>query len=201
AVAGGLLAGLSGAAMADIVRSPHVPGANDNLSACACLVALARAVRERPLRGLRVLLVSAGAEETLQEGIRGLAPRLLAPLPKDRTWVLNLDTVGSPHLVMLEGEGPLWMEDYTDPAFRDLVARCAAAAGVPMRRGMRARSSTDGVIASRIPLPTATLVSLDDAKMLSNYHLMSDVPENVDLGTVAEAATVAEAVARALAAA
>ncbi len=198
--AGTVMGLLSAAAFADIARDRHVPGANDNLSGVACLVATARALRERPLEGLRVLLVSAGAEETLQEGIRALAPRLLDPLPKDRSWVLNLDTVGSPRLVMLEGEGPVWMEDYTDPAFRDLVARCAAAAGVSLRRGMRARASTDAVIASRTPLPTATLVSVDAAKALSNYHLMSDVPENVELDTVASAATLVEAVARALAA-
>jgi len=42
------------------------------------------------------------------------ARRHLAPLDRDRTWVLNLDTVGSPELVMLEGEGCFVMEDYFD---------------------------------------------------------------------------------------
>jgi Peptidase family M28 len=61
------------AAMVDIGRRPAVPGANDNLSGVAATVALADRLARNPLNGLRVLLVSAGAEEALQEGIRGFA--------------------------------------------------------------------------------------------------------------------------------
>ena len=67
----GLAVGLIGtAAVADIWRSETVPGANDNLSGAASLVALADLLGEHPIPGLRVLLVSCGAEETLQDGIR-----------------------------------------------------------------------------------------------------------------------------------
>jgi hypothetical protein len=34
--------------------------------------------------------------------------------------------------------------------------------------------------------------------MMSNYHLLSDVPENLDYGTIADATRLAYAVARAL---
>ena len=46
---------------------------------------------------------------------------------------------------------------------------------------------------------TATLTSINRHKALSNYHRMSDTPENLDYSTVAEAQQVAEAVARTLA--
>ncbi len=185
----------------DIVRSPTVPGANDNLSAVAALVELAERLRRAPTPGLRVLLVSCGAEEVLQGGIYGFAARHFPTLAPERTWVLNLDTVGSPELIMVEGEGPLWMQDYCEPAFRDLVADAAERAGVPLRRGLRARASSDSVIPSRAGYPTAMLSSWDRHRCLSNYHQMSDVPENLDYGTVAHAVAVSEAVARALAAA
>ena len=100
---------------------------------------------------------------------------------------------------MLEGEGPVVMEDYHDRTFRDLVARSAEAAGAPVRRGMRARTSTDAVIPSRAGYPTATLCSMDRYKALSNYHQMSDTPENVNYRTVLQALVVTEAVARELA--
>jgi hypothetical protein len=192
------LAGCLGAtaAFADIARSPTVPGANDNLTGVAALLALAERLRARPQDGVRVLLVSCGSEETLQGGIHGFAARHFPALDRDATWFLNLETVGSPRLALLEGEGPLVMEDYTDRTFRDLVARAAERAGVRMRRGMRARSSTDSVVPSRARFPTATLTSLDRDKLLSNYHLMSDTPENVRYETVAEAVAVAEAVIR-----
>jgi hypothetical protein len=190
---------LATAAFADIARSPTVPGANDNLSAVAALVALAERLRARPVEGLRVLLVSCGAEEVLQGGIHGFAARHFRALDRERTSFLNLDTVGSPELVLLEGEGPVVMEDYCDRRFRDLVVRAAERADAPVRRGMRARASTDSVIPSRAGYPTATLSSIDRYKALSNYHQMSDTPENLDYGTVAHAVVVAEAVARELA--
>jgi hypothetical protein len=201
----GLLAGgvagsaLATAVFADIARSPIVPGANDNLTAVAVLVALAERLRSEPVDGLRVLLASCGAEEVVQGGIYGFAHRHFPRLDRDRTWFLNLETVGSPNLIMLEGEGPLVMEDYTDRGFRDLVARAADRAGAHLRRGMRGRNSTDAVLPSRAGYPTATLASMDRYKLLSNYHLMSDTPENVCYRTVRQALIVAEAVARELA--
>jgi Peptidase family M28 len=197
-------AGLAGsvlgtAVFADVDRSPIAPGANDNLTAVAVLVALAERLREQPLQDLRVMLVSCGAEEVLQGGIHGFGARHFPRLDRDRTWFLNLDTVGSPRLIMLEGEGPVVMEDYHDRSFRDLVARAADGAGVPLRRGMRSRNSTDAVIPSRSGYPTATITSMDRYKALSNYHKMTDTPANVNYRTVVQALAVTESVARELA--
>lgn len=194
---GVVLSGLAAAAYADIARSPVVPGASDNVSAVAAHIELASRLRD--LRGLEVWLVSCGSEEALQEGVRAFAPRHLAGRDRSRTWVLNLETLGGPRLSMLEGEGPLWMQDYTDPSFRDRVAQVAERAGIMLRRGLRARSSTDSVITSRMGFPTTTLVSIDRNKALAHYHLPSDTPEHVDLATVERATLLADAVARDLA--
>jgi hypothetical protein len=196
---GAAISAVTTAVMADIHRSPVVPGANDNLTAVAVLVALAERLRDEPIEGLRVMLLSCGAEEVIQGGINSFARDHFPTLPQDRTWFLNLDTVGSPFLAMCEGEGPVVMEDYYDRRFRDLIARVADTTGAPLRRGMRARNSTDAVIPSHARYPTATLVSLDKHKALSNYHLPSDTPENIEYRTVAHALHVTEAVARELA--
>ncbi|HEX8976467.1 MAG TPA: M28 family peptidase [Solirubrobacteraceae bacterium] len=192
-------AALGVAAFADIGRSPIVPGANDNLTAVAVLVALAERLRADPVPDLRVLLVSCGAEEVIQGGIYSFAERHFPRLDRERTWFLNLETLGSPKLVLVEGEGPVIMEDYHDRSFRDLIARVAEQAGAPLRRGMRARNSTDAVLPSRAGYPTAMLCSMDRNKVLSNYHQMSDTPENVDYRTVRQALLVTAAVARELA--
>jgi hypothetical protein len=187
------------AVLADVARGPIVPGANDNLTGVALLVAFAERLRRAPIDGLRVMLVSCGAEEVLQGGIHGFAQRHFGTLDRDHTWFVNLDTLGSPKLIMLEGEGPVVMEDYYDRGFRDLMARVADRAGIPLRRGMRSRNSTDAVIPSRAGYPTATLTSIDRYKALSNYHRPSDVPENVDYKTVRQALALTEALARELA--
>ena len=196
---GTAVAAVSTAVMTNIATSPTVPGANDNLTAVAVLVALAERLRSEPISGLRVMLISCGAEEVIQGGINSFARDHFPTLAQDRTWFLNLDTVGSPILAMCEGEGPVVMEDYYDRRFRDLIARVADQSGAPLRRGMRARNSTDAVIPSHARYPTATLVSIDRHKALSNYHLPSDTPDNVDYRTVAHALHVTEAVARELA--
>jgi Peptidase family M28 len=199
-----IAAGLAGSALGtavfeDVARSPIVPGANDNLSAVAVLVALAERLRKEPVEGLRVVLASCGAEEVIQGGIYGFARRHFPALDRERTWFINLETVGSPRLIMLEGEGAVVMEDYHHRAFRDLIARVADQVGAHMRRGMRSRNSTDAVLPSRAGYPTATIASMNRHKQLSNYHLMTDTPENVDYRTVRQALVVTEAVARELA--
>jgi Peptidase family M28 len=200
AYAGMLLGAVGTALVADVWRSPTVPGANDNLSGVAALVALAELLREQPLPGLRVLLVSCGAEETLQDGVRAFVARHRHELDPGRTWFANLDTIGSPHLVTLEAEGPVWMESYTGPWLRDLLVECAERTGVELQRGFRARASTDSVIPSRAGYPIVTLVSMTDWRSLANYHLPSDVPENLDFGTVADATRLVYELARSLAA-
>lgn len=188
---------LCAAALADIALRPAVPGANDNLSGVAVALAVAAALRTDPLAGLRVLFVSAGAEEALQQGIRGFARRHFGQLEPDRTWFLTLDTVGSGHLLILEGEGPVRMHAYDGP-FKALVADCARQAGVPLLRGLRSRYSTDGSVPHRHGFPTVTLVSVDDRKLIPHYHLNSDVPENVDYQCVEDAVHLTQAVARRL---
>lgn len=197
-VAGAAMSAIAAMVFTDIARSPIVPGANDNLSAVALIVALAERLSERPVRGVRVLLVSLGAEEILQGGIYGFIARHKPELDPSRSYFLNFDTVGSPELIMLEGEGTTVMQDYCDPAFRDLVARAAqhapSSTGGRMRRGMRSRNSTDAVIMSRAGYPTACFSSINRYKELSNYHLMSDTPENLVYETVMHAVSVTESV-------
>ncbi|GAA1037295.1 M28 family metallopeptidase [Virgisporangium ochraceum] len=186
------------AAMVDIAARPAVPGANDNLTGVAALVALARAFDVDPVPGLRVLLVSAGAEEALQEGIRGFARRHFPRLRRDGTFFVNLDTVGSGRLVLLEGEGPVQMHDYPEE-FKTFVSDRASALGIDLLRGLRSRNSTDGAVPLRHGYPTATIVSVDHRRFIPHYHLNTDLPEHVDLTSVEAAVTLVEAVARHLA--
>jgi hypothetical protein len=193
--AGTVLCGVATATFVDIASRAVVPGANDNLTAVACLVALARRLREQPVEGLRVLLVSAGSEESFQEGIRAWGRRHFHELPPDSTSFLTIDMVGSPELALIEGEGPIWMEDY-DGWLRELVAECAAAEGVRLRRRLRSRTSTDGVIPMRAGYPTALLGSVEPWKAPSNYHWPTDTPDRLDYETLDDAIRLVEALVR-----
>jgi Peptidase family M28 len=197
-IAGGILALASAASFAEIGARGVVPGANDNLTGVATLAGLARRLADEPVAGVRVLLVSTGSEESFMEGMQAFARRHFATLPTDRTHVICVDTVGSPELVMLEGEGMLRMHDYP-AAFRELVAQCAPRAGVHLRRGLRFRNATDALIARRAGYPTVMLGSINRYKLPSNYHWPTDVPDNVDFSTTADAVALCHEVVQSLA--
>ncbi len=184
--------------LADIWRSPTVAGANDNLSGVAVLAGLADMLGRSPVPGLRVLLVSCGSEETLQDGIRAFMTRHQGELDRRRTWFLSFDTVGSSELVLVEGERALVKETYTDPSFADLVAEAAEKEGLLSERGFYTRASTDAIIPSRAGYPTASLLSIEPWGMPANYHLPTDTPDRLNYETLTTATRLAYEVASAI---
>lgn len=184
------------AAMADIGRSQVVPGANDNLTAVAVLIALASRLQRQPLQGVRLLLLSTGSEESFMEGMQGFVRRHRHDLDSERTTVLCLECLGSPTLTLLEGEGMLRMRSYSDDV-RQALAEAAESAGVPIMRGLRTVAATDALVALRRGLRAGTLASVAETKFPANYHWPSDTPENVDWETVKQAFAVTEQFVRA----
>ena len=196
--AGALFGAGTAAAMADIARAPVSPGASDNLSAVGVLLGVAEVLQAQPVRGVRVLLVSTGSEESFMEGMRRFMDRWSADLPKDRTTMVCLETLGCPRLALIEGEGMAWMTDYPQ-ATRDLVADVAGEAGVELVRGLRTRAATDGLIALRAGYPSALLASVDQRNIPSHWHCACDVADNVSFDTVDQATALCVALARRLA--
>ncbi len=142
-----------------------------------------------------MLLVSLGAEEVCQGGIYGFAGRH-PEFDRERTWFLNVETVGSCCLVLME-EGTVVMEDYYDRPFRDLIARSPGARASPCAGDALAQLRRRGDPQPRPSYPIATIASMNRFKAMSNYHLMSDTPENIDYATVERAVDLAEDVPRA----
>ncbi len=196
--AGTVLALGSAATFAEIGARDAVPGANDNLTGVATLIGLATELAEQPLEGLRVLLVSTGSEEGFMEGMQAFARRHFAGLAPERTHVVCVDTVGSPQLTLIEGEGMLRMREYPDD-FKTFVSDCARESGVALGRGLRLRNATDGLIALRAGYPTVAIGSVTELKVPSNYHWPTDTAENVDHDRVSDAVTLCTAIARRLA--
>jgi hypothetical protein len=194
--AGMALAGASAAALADIGARETVPGANDNATGVAVLVAIARALAERPTEQVRVMLVST-SEEALCEGMQAFARRHFAQLPQDSTFFLSIDTVGSPHLLVLRGEGMIRMREYPARSLA-LLDGLAEELGIQLFPNLRLRNATDGIYPLAAGYECASLCSCTDLKQPANYHWPTDVPENVDYGTVADAVRMTEAVVRRL---
>jgi acetylornithine deacetylase/succinyl-diaminopimelate desuccinylase-like protein len=168
------------AAMANIGASRVVPGANDNLSSVAVLVALAHELQQE---GARVILLSTGSEEGFMEGMQAFGRRHFPALDRETTEFVCIECVGSPELCVVEAEGMLRMRRYTD-ASREALARAGDDAGVALTRGLRTVAATDALIALRAGYPTCLLGGVDETKFPANYHWPTDVPDNLDWDSV-----------------
>ncbi|MBK8293523.1 MAG: M28 family peptidase [Solirubrobacterales bacterium] len=188
----------STAAMADIGIRDVVPGANDNGTAVIALLDLARRFIADPPEGLRIILLSAGAEESFSEGMEAFGKRHFPTLPTDSTFFINLDTVGSPYLTVLRGEGFLKMFDYPSEAL-DLADRTAEELGIELMPNLRIHNGTDGLEPLTAGYPTVSICSCTEEKQPANYHWPNDISANVDFNTVNEAIELSEAMVRRLA--
>jgi hypothetical protein len=186
------------AALAEIASRRVVPRANDNGTGVVSLLALARRFAESPTPGVRVVLLSAGSEESFSEGMKAFGERHFGELPQESTFFLCLESTGSPHLLVLRGEGFLKMYEYPAAAL-ELLDTAAAELGIALWPNLRLHNGTDGLEALAAGYERAVIASCDHLKQPSNYHWPNDLAENLDFGSVADGIRLAEAVVRRLA--
>jgi putative aminopeptidase FrvX len=186
----------SAAFMAHIGSGEVVPGANDNGSGCAALIALARALAEEPTESTRVLFLST-SEEALCEGMGLFMERHAGELPVERTFFICVDTIGSPRLCVLRGEGMLKLREYPADALA-LIDSTAEELGIELVPNLRLRNATDGIFPLAAGYQCLLLASCNRFKNPSNYHWRTDTPANVDYDTLADAIRLSEAVVRRL---
>jgi len=194
----GVLLGLgSAAAMTEIGLRDVVPGANDNGTAVVALLALAERLLAEPPGSTRVILLSVGSEESFSEGIKAFGERHFDSLPRKSTFFLCLETLGSPHLLVLRGEGFLKMREYPPRALA-LMDGLAGELGIHLFPNLRLRNGTDGLESLAAGYETAVLASCTELKQPANYHWWHDLAENIDFDTVADGIRLAEAAIRRL---
>ena len=193
---GTFVSAASAAFMAHIGAADVVPGANDNGTGCVAQLAIARALSEHPPENTRVLFLST-SEEALCEGMGLFMERHADELPVDRTFFLCLDTIGSPNLLVLRGEGMLKLREYPAESL-ELLDTTADELGIELFPNLRLRNATDGIFPLAAGYQCVSVASCNRWKNPSNYHWKTDLPENVDYATVADAIRLSEAVIRKL---
>jgi hypothetical protein len=186
--AGAALLGAGIATALDVARSPTVPGASDNATGVAAVIAVVRELAAEPLPGVDVIALVCGAEESGMGGMRAFLSA--TPLDPATSLVLGVDTLGAGEPVVLRAEGPPWPVRYRDEDL-DLVDR---AHGAPVRR-FRLGAWTDPALAALAGIPAISLVSLR-GDGFTNYHLPTDTPDRVDWDSVAACTRLALATAR-----
>jgi hypothetical protein len=178
----------------DLLRHPVVPGANDNATGVAALLAQARRLAAGPLPGTDVLLVATGCEESGMGGMAAFLRGAGAGLDPARTLVLSLDTLGSGTPLVASGEATLLEHRYRA---QDLVLADAGAAraGVEAPARWRVGAWTDAILARFAGLPALSLLSVGPDGIYTNWHLPTDTPARVDWGCLEHCTRIAAGIA------
>ncbi len=179
--------------VADVGRSETVPGASDNATGVAAVLALTERFARDPLPGTEVIALCPGCEEP---GMGGMAAWMRAhgrELDPATTLVLGLDTLGAGEPALTAGEGPALTVRYRE-ADLTLAEKAAARAGLAKPPRARLGGYTDPVLARHAGLPAISLVSLQDG-VFTNYHLPTDTPDRVDWDSVERCTRLAAAIA------
>ena len=181
-LAGATVLAVSLALSADVARGAVVPGASDNATGVAAVLALVERFSREPLEGTELIALFPGCEESGMGGMAAWLREEGAGLDPASTFVLCLDTLGAGEPIVLSGEGPPRTARYRDEDIA-LVERGARHAGVEPPRRFRIGGWTDAILAVFAGLPTASLLSVRD-DVFTNYHLPTDTPDRVDWASV-----------------
>ncbi len=185
---------LSLASYADSATSPTVPGANDNATGVAALLALAERWAAEPLDHVEVVVVAPGCEES---GMGGTAEFLRAHDVAPDAVFLSLDTLGSGTPIVVEAEGTLAPHGYDE---RDLALaeEGARRAGVTPPERWRVGAWTDAVLPRLAGHRSISLLSVGPDGLYTNWHLPTDTPGRVDFSSVERCTAIAGGIGEAL---
>lgn len=158
------------------IRGQDVPGANDNASGVAAVVAIGAGLARRPLGHTRVVLLATGCEESGTVGMRSFLER-----HDTSGWIfLNLDGVGAPATLRYlprEGVGRTWPADPGLVRIADDLERHRPELG--LARAERLVGLTYDATQVLARGGRALTLSAQD-ETIPNYHTPNDTPARID---------------------
>lgn len=165
--------------MADIRHRPVVPGANDDASGVATVLALARELAADPPKNLEVWFLVTGCEEGIEGGIHAFLERHHADVEGRLPFFLNLEMLGSGRPVYWQAEGHV-TSFHMQPEAVSLVAEVAQEPEFRDVEGITYPAQSDALAAHHYGFPAITVMSQAPDGEIPHYHWPSDTPENID---------------------
>ena len=185
--------------LGDWARGPFVPGACDNATGAAAVLALAAAWRREPAPDVELALLLTGCEESGLGGSMAAAAAMKRDSGALPTTFINLDTLGygAPRYIGVEYSYAATPVGY--PA--DVLATCADAA---IELGLEdAGPHTLPVCGDALPflvrgIPGASILTFEPGPHMPNYHQMTDTADRMDFAIGWRAVEFGEAVLKRL---
>jgi hypothetical protein len=161
------------------VNGGTVPGAADNLSACALAVAMCRFLVKNSSYlpdDTEIRFVSFGSEEAGCRGSRRYVQRHLDELKRLDVRLLNFETIAHPEIAILTSESGGSVKNSTEMVKSVIAA--AQRAGVPYKvKPATLGTGSDAGPFSRAGLKATTLLGFNTQQMVEFYHQEWDTPE------------------------
>jgi hypothetical protein len=174
----------------DIALSAIVPGAYDNASGVAAAISAAEELQADPPSNLDVWLILTGGEECLDEGMRSWVRANRKQLDRDRTAIINVDSVSYGSIYYELSEGAV-ISHPMDPELIELCEALSAATktepGLAPARPLRSPVTTDAIAASIRGMRVVTITSLNEGLPPPWYHNHEDTPERVNAASMTRA--------------
>ncbi len=159
----------------NIVTKVPVMGANDNLSAVAVVLRLAKVVSQSRPRNVEVFFVSFGSEEPGLKGSRRFVE--MHPDIARNAYVINMEMLGAGELFVDVEEKSIGVKHSKKLAM--LVREAAERVGLKVEYVSLPYGDTDAASFSRKGFDAVTLIALSSKLELVKWHLPDDVPENM----------------------
>jgi len=158
----------------------NVPGAADNLSACALSVAMCRFLVKNPTyipEDTEIRFISFGGEESGYRGSRRYVKRHLKELKRLDTRMLNIETVANPEFVILTSDINGTVKN--SPEIVKSVVEAAESAGVPFKvKPATLGTANDSGPFSQAGLKSITILGFKiPQQMVAFYHQKWDNPD------------------------
>jgi hypothetical protein len=180
----------------DIALSGIVPGAYDNASGVAAVISAAEELDADSPANLDVWVVLACAEEALCEGMRSFLRTHRDELDRERTHLINVDSVSHGQVTYEVSEGAV----VSLPLDSGLIELSEALGSDPRfdARPLRFPLLDDALPARVRKLRAITIRTTEDGALAPWYHTHADVPERVDSGALTRATEFVVGLARLL---
>jgi len=158
----------------------NVPGAADNLSACALSVAMCRFLVENPTyfpEDTEIRFISFGGEESGYRGSRRYVKRHLEELKRLDTRMLNIETIANPEFVILTSDINGTVKN--SPEIVKSIVAAAERAGIPFKvKPATPGTANDSGPFSKAGLKAITLLGFKvPQQMVKFYHQKWDNPD------------------------
>ena len=162
----------------------HTPGANDNASGVAAMLALVDKMSEPESLVQGVMFIATGAEEA---GTVGMIEFLKKHGERVRdAFIVNIDNIGSGWLCYIDREGMLSARR-SDEVLLWLAGKVVKKKRLPLARCPYRLLSTDATPALARGYRAMSVMAFDDRGMLPNWHWETDTVENVDMANIENA--------------